>query len=161
MKKLKLYLDTSIISYLDQEDAPDKMAETRLFWERIKAGAYDVVLSDVDIQELNDCNEKKRDTLYRYLGGISYTKVDTSDRADEIAERFVELGILKQKSMEDCQHIANAIVTGCDAIVSWNFKHIVNVKTQKGAKAIALLEGYTDLLIVTPTFLIGDDDDTL
>jgi hypothetical protein len=36
MKKLKLYLDTSIISYLDQEDAPDKMAETRLLRDKIK-----------------------------------------------------------------------------------------------------------------------------
>jgi predicted nucleic acid-binding protein len=161
MKKLKLYLDTSVISHLDQEDAPDKMAETRLLWEKIKAGVFDVVISDVDIQELNKCGEKKRNILYQYLGEITYTKVDTSDRAGEIAERFVDLGILKQKSMEDCQHIANAIVSGCDAIVSWNFKHIVNHKTQMGVKTITAQEGYNDLLIYTPSFLIGDDDDTL
>jgi hypothetical protein len=38
VKKLKLYLDTSTISYLDQDDAPDNMAETRLLWDKIKAG---------------------------------------------------------------------------------------------------------------------------
>ncbi|MDR3239908.1 MAG: PIN domain nuclease [Clostridiales bacterium] len=162
MKKFKLYLDTSVISHLDQQDAPDKMAETRLLWDKIKAGVYDVVISDVDIRELNKCEEKKRTTLYQYLDEITYIKVDTSDRADEIAERLVDLGILKQTNFADCRHIANAIVTGCDAIVSWNFKHIVNMKTQNGVKAIALLEGYDDLLVVTPSFLIGgDEDDTL
>jgi hypothetical protein len=63
MKKLKLYLDTSVISHLDQKDAPDKMAETRLLWNKIKAGVYDVVILDVDIRELNKCDEKKRNTL--------------------------------------------------------------------------------------------------
>ncbi|MDR3171966.1 MAG: PIN domain nuclease [Treponema sp.] len=162
MKKLKLYLDTSVISHLDQEDAPDKMAETRLLWDRIKAGVYDVVISDIDIRELNDCDDKKRKTLYDYLEQITYTTVETGSKAIEIAGRFVDLGILKQKSLSDCRHIANAIVSGCDAIVSWNFKHIVNPKTQQGVKAVTALEGYNDLLIYTPTFLIGeDDDDTL
>jgi hypothetical protein len=121
-----------------------------------------VVISDVDIREINDCDEKKRETLLHYLGEIQYTEIATSDHADEIAGRFVDMGILKQKSLSDCRHIANAIVSGCDAIVSWNFRHIVNMKTQKGVKAIALLEGYGDLLVVTPSFLIGgDEDDTL
>jgi predicted nucleic acid-binding protein len=153
MKKLKLYLDTSVISHLDQKDAPEKVAETRLLWDKIKAGKF-----DVDFLELDDCDEQKRKTLYDYLKQIVYTKVETGNRATAIANRFVDLGILKQTSFDDCRHIANAIVSGCDAIVSWNFKHIVNVKTQKGVKAVALLEGYTDLLIVTPTFLIGGDE---
>jgi predicted nucleic acid-binding protein len=162
MKKLKLYLDTLVISYLDQDDAPDKMAETRLLWDKIKAGSFDVVISDVDIDEINKCEEKKRKTLLDYLAQIKYTKVETSDKAFEIAKRFIELGILKQTNFADCRHIANAIVSGCDAIVSWNFKHIVNMKTQKGVKAIALLEGYDDLLVLTPSFLIGgDENDTL
>jgi predicted nucleic acid-binding protein len=135
MKKLKLYLDTSVISHLDQKDAPDKMAETRLLWEKIKAGKFEVVLSDVDFLELDDCDNKKRETLYSYLEEIQYTKVNSDKRAVEIAERFVDLGILKQKSIDDCQHIANAIVSGCDAIVSWNFKHIVNPKTQQGCES--------------------------
>jgi predicted nucleic acid-binding protein len=159
MKKLKLYLDTSVISHLDQEDAPDKMKETRLLWDKIKAEDYEVVISDVDILEIGKCDDKKRLTLYDYLGQIQYTLIKTSVQAEKIAEQIISLGILKQTSLEDGQHIANAMVSGCDAIVSWNFKHIVNPKTQAGVKALALLDGYDDLLIYTPTFLIGDDED--
>jgi len=74
---------------------------------------------------------------------------------------MVDLNILRKKSILDCQHIANALISGCDAIVSWNFRHIVNHKTMMGVKAISALEGYTDLLIYSPPVLIeGDEDDT-
>lgn len=36
--KIKVYLDTSVISYLDQQDAPEKMQETREIWEILKTG---------------------------------------------------------------------------------------------------------------------------
>ncbi|GHV62652.1 hypothetical protein AGMMS49587_10130 [Spirochaetia bacterium] len=154
MKKLKLYLDTSIISYLDQQDAPEKMAETRRLWNQIKAGVYTVVISDVDIIEIDDCEEKKRDTLKKYLAQIEYELVKSEPKAVDIASRIVDLGILKQKSFDDCRHIANAIVSGCDAIVSWNFNHIVNHKTMTGIKAVTALEGYNNLLIYAPPSLI-------
>ena len=73
--------------------------------------------------------------------------------------RFIDFGILKQKSFDDCQHIAAAILAGCDIITSWNFKHIVNVKTVRGVKVITTLEGYKDLLIYPPSVLIESEDD--
>ena len=75
----------------------------------------------------------------------------------EIASRFVDLGILRQKSFDDCQHISAAIISGCDVIVSWNFKHIVNLKTMNGVKAVTALEGFDDLLIFDPSTLAGGE----
>lgn len=82
-----------------------------------------------------------------------------SDDLLRVADKVIDLGILKQKSYDDCQHIAAAIVSGCDAIVSWNFKHFVNHKTMQGVKAISALEGRSDLLIYTPPALLGGEDD--
>jgi hypothetical protein len=67
------------------------------------------------------------------------------------------LGILKEKAFDDCQHIAAAIIRGCgcDTIVSWNFKHIVNLKTIARVKAVTALDGYNDILIYPPSILIG------
>lgn len=50
MKKLKIYLDTSVISHLKQGDAPDKTADTLKLWEDIKQGKYDVYLSEKNIR---------------------------------------------------------------------------------------------------------------
>ncbi|MDR0539451.1 MAG: PIN domain nuclease, partial [Spirochaetaceae bacterium] len=66
-KKLRLYLDTSVISYLDQTDSPEKMAETRLFWEKLKAGEFEIVISDVVNEEIENCDEQKREVLFDYL----------------------------------------------------------------------------------------------
>lgn len=159
IRKLKIYLDTSAISYLDQQDAPERMADTHRFWEKIKAGAFDIVLSDVTITEIDACSEETRATLFRYLNEIEYELVEADARALEVASRFIGLGILLQKSFDDCQHIAVAITSGCDIIVSWNFKHIVNHKTMMGVKAVTALEGYDDVLIYTPPILTGGEND--
>jgi predicted nucleic acid-binding protein len=161
MKRLKIYLDTTIISYLDQNEKPERMKETHKLWKKIMAGEFEAVISDIDIAEINGCNEGKRTKLYEYLSQINYTLINSDEKSVEIATKMVDLNVLKQRSFLDCQHIANAIVSGCDAIVSWNFRHIVNHKTMMGVKAVTALEGYTDLLIYAPTVLIqGEDDDT-
>lgn len=80
----------------------------------------------------------------------------------EIAGRIVDFGILKQKSFDDCQHIAAAITSESDIIVSWNFAHLVNVDTVRGVKAITAMCGYKDILIYPPTILLeGEANDTL
>ena len=161
MKKLRLYLETSAISYLDQQDVPLLMAETRKLWELIKIGMYDVIIANVTIDEINRCDEDKRAILFGYISEIEYAFITIDSRGMEIASRFIDLSVLRQKSFNDCQHIAAAIVSGCDAIVSWNFKHIVNHKTMMGVKAVTALEGYDDLLIYTPSILIGGERNDL
>ncbi|GHV18542.1 hypothetical protein FACS18949_16740 [Clostridia bacterium] len=158
MRKLKIYLDTSVVSHLDQQDVPERMAETHKLWKRIKANEYEVVMSDVTIREMAACEESKRDTLFEYLDQIKYEVVAVNERMVEIAGKIVDLGILRQKSYDDCQHIAAAVVSECDVIVSWNFSHIVNPKTINGVKAVTALEGYRGLLIYTPSILAGGED---
>ena len=158
-RKIKVYLDTSVISYLDQQDAPEQMQETREVWERIKAGQYEVFISDVVLRELADCKEEaKRDLLIGHLAEIKYNLIAVDDDIAKLAEKIVTKGVLKQKNIDDCQHIAAAILSDCDIIVSWNFKHIVNVKTIRGIKVITTVEGYKDLLIYQPTALLNEED---
>lgn len=62
-RELKVYLDTSVISHLWQLDAPEKMKETLDLWERFKSGDFDVYLSQVTIEEANECSDEKRQKL--------------------------------------------------------------------------------------------------
>jgi predicted nucleic acid-binding protein len=133
------------------------MAETHKLWDLIKAGIYDVTISNIAIDEINRCKDDKKAVLFGYLAEVEYSFITIDSRGIEIASRFVDLGVLKQKSFNDCQHIAAAIASGCDAIVSWNFRHIVNHKTMMGVKAVTALEGYDDLLIYTPSVIIGGE----
>ena len=118
------------------------------------------MISDIVVAEIAKCDELKRNTLFGYLAQIEYNAIETasSEKALRIASSLVKLGILKQVCFDDCQHIAAAIISECDAIVSWNFKHIVNLKTISGVKAITALEGYSDVLICTPSVIVGGEE---
>jgi len=96
------------------------------------------------------------------LQSIKYTELPKSDEVLELAAKYLEAKILRQKSFDDCQHIAYSCVYNCDILVSWNFKHMVNIKTISGVKSVNALAGYREIPIYTPTILIsgGMEDDT-
>jgi len=163
MKKLKVYLDTSVISHLDQHDAPEKMADTHLFWEKAKAGEFDIFISPVDMEELDKCNAGKLSRLREYLNDIKLTLLEENIESEELAKLYVDSNVLSAKHIDDCRHIAYACVANCDIIVSWNFKHIVNHKTISGVKSVNAIAGYKEMAIYIPTILTSteENDDTL
>lgn len=158
MKIMKVYLDTSVISYLDQKDDPERMKETQDVWEFFKKGRYEVYISDVVVYEINKCRMEKREILLDYLDQIEYNIIETDENTVSLAEKFIDFGVLKRKSYDDCRHIAAAVLAGCDIIISWNFKHIVNVKTIQGVKAVTTYEGYKDLMIYAPSVILREEE---
>ncbi|MBM7023332.1 hypothetical protein JSQ97_07885 [Treponema sp. Marseille-Q4523] len=76
-----------------------------------------------------------------------------------MSKDFIDAGILKEKSFDDCRHIATAIMAQCDIIVSWNFKHIVNDKTIDGIKRITNIRNLPEIKIYCPSMLIGGSDE--
>ncbi|MCM1156291.1 MAG: PIN domain-containing protein [Roseburia sp.] len=159
MNKIKVYLDTSVISYLDQVDALERMKETQDVWELFKRGQYEIYISDIVVYEIGKCSVEKRKILLSYLDQIEYTIIETDEDTVILAEKFIDFGFLKRKSYDDCRHIAAAIMAGCDFIISWNFKHIVNVRTIRGIKAVTTYEGYKDLMIYPPSALLEEEDE--
>ena len=162
MKKLKIYLDTSVISHLDAPDVPEKEADTRRLWEAIKAGKYEMFISPVVVMELQKCPEPKRSYLGKCLRAVQYTLLQETDEVLDLAGRYIDAEILRRNSYDDCQHIAYACAYSCDMIVSWNFKHLVNVKTITGVRGVNALAGYREMPIYSPTMLIegGAEDDS-
>ena len=157
-RKLKVYLDTSVISHLIHEEVPEKMADTRKLWEMFLNGVYDVCLSTVTLQEIDDCTEPKRSHLWKFMNQTDYETYDVTEDALEVAHQIVGMGILTQRSFDDCQHIGVAVVNGCDCIISWNFKHIVNIKTIRGVRAITNLQGYRAIEIWSPSVLLESEE---
>jgi predicted nucleic acid-binding protein len=158
-KKVKIYLDTSVISCLQAPETPERMADTLRLWNDLEAGIYDVVISDITIDEINDCSEPKRSFMLNELKKIPLIVVESEKKVEKLSQEFIRLGILKEKSIDDCRHIATALLEKCDIIVSWNFKHIVNDKTIEGVKIICKTEGFDSIKIYCPSILTGGNDD--
>ncbi len=158
MKKLRLYLDTSVISHLDAPEVPEKEADTRRLWEDIKLGKYDVVMSELIYSEVDRCpQEPKRLMMRSELAEIESTYADQTDEADRLADLYVTVGGLPPKSADDAMHIAIATVAGCDVILSWNFRHIVNLRAMNAVDATNIKEGYKTLRILSPTMMLNEE----
>jgi predicted nucleic acid-binding protein len=156
VKKIKIYLDTSVISHLQANDTPEKMQETLELWEHIKAGKYEVFVSDIVLKELRNCIEPKQTELFRAMQGINANILQTNDEVIYLAKCYINNNVLTQKSYDDCLHIALAVISNCDLLVSWNFKHLVNYKTNKGIKIINAINDYKEIFVVSPTMLINE-----
>ena len=159
LRKQRIYLDSSAISHLYQLDAPTKMDDTLLFWEELRQGRYEVFIGTVAFIEIDGCNEHNRKILDNYLAEIDFTLVENNPSILLLADKIIEQGVLTKKSYNDCNHIASAVISECDIIVSWNFKHMVNVKTINGVRGINMLNGYKSVDIYTPSMLIERSDE--
>ena len=163
LKKLKIYLDTSAIGYLDENEEKyikDKEAMLAL-WNRIKNNEFDAVISELTLDELNaNQNADKLKILLEYLAQIEYHIAETGNIADHIAELVRVNGLLiADKHKNDRLHIGIAIENNCDVIVSMNFKHLVNVTTIRGVRAISNLEGYGNIDIIQPIAMVAEEVD--
>ena len=154
MKKMRLYLDSSVVSHLEAPDAPNEMQETLALWEDIKTGKYEIVLSDTVFSEIDRCHQPKRDIMYRFLEEIEFSVISSNNTIRDIADEVVRQGILTLSSYDDCMHIGSAIYGDCDCIVSLNFKHLVNIKTVKGVRVITALLNYKNIDILPPSMFL-------
>lgn len=159
-RKRKIYLDTSIISHLDAPDVPDKMADTWELWDLFEKGLeFEPVTSVVTQVEILQCPEPKRGQMIQWLKSLNGEVFDETREVLELANEYIGRGILSPKHLDDILHIAHAVVGHCECIASWNFKHIVNLKTMDGVCAANIILGYPSIKIVSPTMLIQGEND--
>ena len=79
-------------------------------------------------------------------------------RIRELAKDYLDNQVLPPKSHYDALHIAFATVHELDAIVSWNLRHIANLRRQEKAKSVNILNGYTKpLQMITPMEVSYDE----
>jgi len=159
-RKRKIYLDTSVISHLDAPDVPDKMADTWRLWQLFEQDSeFEPVISVVTQAEILQCPEPKREQMVQWLKSLNCKIFDETREVLELANEYINRGILSPKHFDDILHIAHAVTKHCECIASWNFKHIVNLKTIDGVCAANIILGYPSIKIVSPTMLIQGEDD--
>lgn len=84
--------------------------------------------------------------------------LDVDENVLELQQAYIAEGILTEKWYDDALHVALATVSGCDVIVSWNFKHIVNFKKIPLFNAVNVLKGYRPIAIHSPSEVIDHEE---
>lgn len=154
MRLQKIYIDTSVLGgYFDKEF---DVATRRLF-DEVKKGEYQVVVSNITEGELLNAPERIR-TLLNDLD-IDYEIIALTDDAVNLALEYIKENVVGQTSYGDCLHIAIATISRLDLLVSWNFKHIVNIRRIRGYNGINIKNGYPPIEIRSHQDLIDYEND--
>lgn len=158
MKKTKLYLDTSVPSFLFADDSPEKREVTIRFWDILKLGLYDILISDILLTEISRSEIPSPQELEDKLSEIILEIVSVNEDIFSLAQKYVAEEIIPQTYQDDALHIALATYNEADALISWNFKHMVKLKTIRGVNGINRMLGLKELEILTPQSWIQEDN---
>jgi predicted nucleic acid-binding protein len=150
MRKLKLYLETSVWNFFFADDAPEKRDITKRFFDSIKEDIYEIFISEVVIREINDAPEPKRKALFDLVNKYAPVELETTEEADELTEVYMDRGIIPEGKRDDAFHVAIATVHEMDAVITWNYQHLANLRKAELFNSVNLEKGYTKRLeIVT------------
>jgi len=150
MKKQRLYLDTSVFGgYFDGEFEEF----TKPLFERINEGEFIILFSTILENELELAPIKVR-RLVLEINNDTTEFVKETESVVELALEYISESVVGQTSYSDCLHIALATINQADLLVSWNFKHIVNVHRIRGYNSINIKNGYKQLEIRSPRDLM-------
>jgi predicted nucleic acid-binding protein len=153
--KQRVYIDTSVVGgFYDVEF----QEYTRPLFEKIKKGKIIIIYSDLLEKELQDAPEKVKEVIKK-IPTEFVENIKISDESILLAQKYVDENDVGKSSFEDCLHIALATLNRADIIVSWNFKHIVNVTRIRGYNAVNLKYGYPQIDIRSPRELIDYEND--
>jgi len=95
------------------------------------------------------------------FGGVfdaELERVAVNDEILTLATKYISEKVVGQTSFDDCVHIATATIYKADILLSWNFRHIVNVYRIRGYNAINLRMNYPALEIRSPKEIIEYED---
>lgn len=150
----RIYIDTSVVGgYFDKEFN----LETKIFFDKVFRKEIKLIVSDLLEAELLGAPEEVV-SFYESIPIQQIEFVKLTQDAIELAEKYLSDGVVGNTSRTDCRHIALATVNKADLIISWNFKHIVNIKRIRGYNSVNLREGFHAMEIRSPKELIDYED---
>ena len=153
MKIPRLYIDTSVFGGVHDKEF---QFETELLFEMVKNGEIICVYSDLCELELENAPIKVREHFLQ-IEKSTTEFVEITEEINQLAEQYVEEKVVGETSIDDCRHIACATINKVDFLVSWNFKHIVNVFRIRGYNAVNLKNGHIQLDIRSPKEIIKNE----
>ncbi len=146
MRKSTIYLDTSVMSALFDERAPERRILTEEFWERIQD--YDAYISEITEKEMEAASETLREKMTQMTKDFNILPI--TEEAEYLADKYIMEGVFPERYKNDALHVSVATVNGIMYILSWNFKHMVKVRTRRVVNLVNELEGYPSIEILAP-----------
>jgi predicted nucleic acid-binding protein len=147
----RFYFDTSVFGGVFDNEFEE---ESLLLFEKVKLGQIKCVYSNLTETELSTAPEKVR-FFFNEIKTEHKERVLVTPESLQLAQTYVNEKVVGETSLDDCIHIATATLNKVDILVSWNFKHIVNVYRIRGYNSVNLRMGLPSLNIHSPKEIVG------
>ena len=145
--KLRIYLDTSVISAYVDERGPERQKETKNFYERLKE--FDVSISEAVIKEIRGTREEhKRKRMEELVHTLTIHQI--SEEMLRLRDIYLREKVFTPATIDDALHVACAVLSQSEVLVSWNFRHMVNRHKRALINEVNIRYGYTTIEIVSP-----------
>jgi len=150
MKKLRIYIDTSVLGgCLDEEFAE----ESKALLEMAQRGDITLVLSDLLAAEVLRAPDEVK-AVFETLPEESLELVERSADTERLRDMYLAAGVVGHAATDDAHHVALATWAGADVLVSWNFRHLVHFEKIRGYNSVNLREGYPALEMRSPREIV-------
>lgn len=150
----KYYLDTTILNFAFIDDDIEKREITLKFFNQLPLLAEEVYISDEVVREVSRAPEPRKSQLEYLLREINPSILGVDFETDELANRYIKEEIISERYKSDAIHIAVAVINETEVIVSWNFRHIMKLRTKVMVNEVNRLLGYSDIDICSPQEVI-------
>ena len=154
--KPKLYLETTIISYVTARSSRDLIIAahqelTHEWWEN-RRKHFELFVSELVIQEAQAGDKA---AAQKHLGILeSIPLLELNENVLSLARALMDKAIAK-KAVEDALHISIAAIHGMDYLLTWNCKHIANAEREHAIVTVCRINGFMPPVICTPEELMG------
>ena len=147
---MRIYVDTSVINGLYAQDAEIKK-ETIRFFKKVKIYHYALYISEATIEEIENTPQKtKRNLLKKVVKEYKMKILPATEETRRLAREYVKNNLIPKRYFPDAFQIAIASIYNIPVLISWNFEHIVKMKTKLGVNIINKNKGYPQITICTP-----------
>ena len=144
---LRVYLDTSVFSAYFDEAVSDRRTQTEDFWKR--RSEFELSTSVVAREELEQTPDPaRRLQLITLVDGVTVHPV--TDMMRSLAKSYIHSNIFTEVMYNDAVHVAAAVLTRQDVLLSWNFRHLVNRRRRAEINEVNVSLGLPTIDIVAP-----------
>lgn len=152
----RLYFDTSVFGGVFDEEF---QLDTQRLFDMVLNGQIICVYSDLTVSELENAPQNVKE-FFKNIPKDRLEKIEITEEGNVIAQKYIDEKVVGRTSFDDCLHIATATLNKVDFLVSWNYKHIVNVFRIRGYNSVNIRKGYLQLNIRSPKDIIdyGNED---
>lgn len=147
---MRIYIDTSVINGLYAQD-PGIKTDTSQFFKNVQFLHYTLYASEATIEEIENTPETSKKVLLK--DAFKEYRIEILPMVEEVrhlANRYVEAKIIPARYFPDALHIAVATIYNIPVLVSWNFEHMVKIKTKLEVNRINRQRGYPGIEISSP-----------